>query len=122
MVQFSAKPIRIVYSTAVLLITGNEPGRPRHTGQTPELGGAPKAARHPQNILVLVASSTCVSSPSTGSYRVTAWSKGTGRPAACAFTLIVPPPFPCPGRPTRCRARRPAGGGRAAGQARPRRP
>ena len=65
--QFSARPILIVYSIAVRLITGSEPGRPRQTGQTWVFGSAPKPVGQPQNILVLVPSSTCVSSPMTGS-------------------------------------------------------
>ena len=47
---------------------GIEPGRPRQTGQTAEFGGAPNTVGQPQNILVTVPSSTCVSSPITGSY------------------------------------------------------
>jgi len=41
-VQFSASPILIVYSMAIRLITGSEPGRPRQTGQTWLFGSAPK--------------------------------------------------------------------------------
>ena len=70
--QFSARPIRIVASIAALLATGRLPGRPRQTGQTWVLGSAPKAVGQPQNILVRVPSSTCVSSPITGSYRLMA--------------------------------------------------
>ena len=70
--QFSASPIFIVYSIAVRLVTGSEPGRPRQTGQTRELGSPPNWAGLPQNILVTVPSSTCVSRPITGSYRATA--------------------------------------------------
>jgi hypothetical protein len=67
MVQFRAKPIRIVYSIAVRFTTGSEPGRPRQTGQVWLLGSAPKVVVQPQNILVLVPSSTWVSRPITGS-------------------------------------------------------
>ena len=65
--QFSARPMRIVYSTARRFTTGSEPGRPRHTGHTAAFGSAPNAAGQPQNIFVMVPSSTCVSRPNTGS-------------------------------------------------------
>src|SRR5215831_19345609 len=55
-------------STAFRFSTGNAPGRPRHTGQTLLLGGAPNRVEHPQKILVCVRSWTCTSSPITGSY------------------------------------------------------
>jgi hypothetical protein len=58
----------IAYSIASPFTTGSEPGRPRQTGQVWVFGSAPKAVRQPQNILVVVPSSTCVSSPKTGSY------------------------------------------------------
>ena len=61
-----------MYSIAALLITGSEPGRPRQTGQTAALGSEPKTVGQPQNILATVPSSTCVSSPITGSYLATA--------------------------------------------------
>ena len=77
MVQFRARPIRIVYSIAIRFTTGSEPGRPRQTGQTWLLGSAPKAVAQPQNILVLVPSSTWVSRPITGSYRSIAAANGT---------------------------------------------
>jgi hypothetical protein len=67
MVQFRARPMRIVYSIATRLVTGREPGSPRHTGHTAELGSAPNTVGQPQNILVTVPSSTWVSSPMTGS-------------------------------------------------------
>jgi hypothetical protein len=67
MVQFRARPIRIVYSIAIRFTTGSEPGRPRQTGHTWLFGSAPNVVMHPQNILVLVPSSTCVSRPITGS-------------------------------------------------------
>ena len=72
MEQFSASPIRIADSTALALTTGSEPGRPRQTGQTWVLGSAPNAVEQPQNILDAVFSSTCTSSPRTGSYAATA--------------------------------------------------
>ena len=59
----------MVDSIAAALATGSEPGRPRQTGQTWVLGSAPKAVGQPQNIFDAVPSSTCVSSPITGSYR-----------------------------------------------------
>ena len=85
-----------MYSIAVLLITGSEPGRPRQTGQTAEFGSAPKVTGVPQNILVTVPSSTCVSRPITGSYLLIARSNGTGlvtvvviayRPASVASAI-----------------------------------
>ena len=54
-------------STALPLITGSDPGRPRHTGQTCVLGSPPNSLAQPQNILVFVFSSTCTSRPSAGS-------------------------------------------------------
>ena len=57
----------MVASMAARLATGSEPGRPRQTGQTWVFGSAPKSVGQPQNILVLVPSSTCVSRPITGS-------------------------------------------------------
>src|SRR2546423_7047789 len=59
----------MVASIAALLGTGRDPGSPRQTGQTWGLGSAPNSVGQPQNILVRVPSSTCVSSPITGSYR-----------------------------------------------------
>ncbi len=47
---------------------GSEPGRARQTGQVWVFGSAPNVVMQPQNILVRVPSSTCVSSPKTGSY------------------------------------------------------
>jgi hypothetical protein len=70
--QLSASPMRIVASIAARFATGSAPGRPRQTGQTWVLGSAPKSVGQPQNILVLVPSSTCVSRPMTGSKRATA--------------------------------------------------
>ncbi len=61
-----------MYSIAARLATGSEPGRPRQTGQTWVLGSAPNTVGQPQNILVVVPSSTWVSRPITGSYRVSA--------------------------------------------------
>ena len=57
----------MAYSIASRFTTGSEPGRPRQTGQTWVFGSAPKAVGQPQNILVLVPSSTWVSRPITGS-------------------------------------------------------
>src|SRR5690242_985246 len=68
MVQLSAMPARMAISTASRLKTGNAPGNPMHTGQTLVLGGAPKLVGHPQKILLAVASCTCTSRPTTGSY------------------------------------------------------
>ena len=38
--MLSASAVRIVHSTAVLLITGKVPGMPRQSGQTNVLGSA----------------------------------------------------------------------------------
>jgi hypothetical protein len=65
--QLSASPIRIADSIALALTTGSEPGSPRQTGQVWVLGAAPKTVEQPQNILDAVLSSTCTSSPITGS-------------------------------------------------------
>src|SRR5579885_2268247 len=67
--QFSAIAASVANSTALRLSTGRAPGRPRHTGQTLVLGGAPNFVEHEQKILVTVSSWTCTSSPITGSYR-----------------------------------------------------
>ena len=67
MEQLSANPIRIADSTALPLMTGSEPGSPRHTGHTWVLGSPPNSLTQPQNILVAVLSSTCTSRPSVGS-------------------------------------------------------
>src|ERR1051326_9021470 len=66
--QFSAMAASIANSTAFLLSTGSAPGRPRQTGQTLVLGGAPKVVEHEQKILLAVSSCTWTSSPMTGSY------------------------------------------------------
>src|ERR1700675_873440 len=63
-----ARAARMAISTARLLRTGSEPGRPRQTGQTFELGASPKRVEQPQKIFVLVASWTWTSKPMTGSY------------------------------------------------------
>ena len=65
--QFSARPIRIVDSIACSFATGSAPGRPRQTGQVCVFGSAPNTVEQPQNIFDAVPSSTCVSSPITGS-------------------------------------------------------
>src|SRR5580658_3581268 len=87
----------MVYSIAARLVTGSEPGSPRQTGQTAVLGGSPNVVGQPQNILVTVPSSTCVSSPITGSYRDSASSNPTS-----SVTLIgkVPSPVPAAVRPS----------------------
>src|SRR5580692_6878561 len=66
--QPSAIAASTAKSTALRFNTGRAPGRPRQTGQTLVLGGAPKRAEHEQKILVTVRSWTCTSSPITGSY------------------------------------------------------
>ena len=57
----------MAYSTARWLIVGIAPGNARQIGQTWVFGSAPKVVEQPQNILVTVPSSTCTSSPITGS-------------------------------------------------------
>ena len=95
----------MAYSIAARLITGSDPGRPRQTGQTSELGSPPNRFGQPQNILVLVPSSTWVSRPMTGSYRATASPNGTT--SGMVGTVITR--LPCPGRgPRRAVARRAA--------------
>jgi hypothetical protein len=69
--------MRIADSTAVRLTTGSDPGRPRQIGQTWVLGSAPNSVGQPQNILLLVDSSTCTSSPRVGSKRSTTSPKST---------------------------------------------
>ncbi len=63
--------MRIADSTATAFTAGSAPGSPRHTGHTWVLGAAPNSVGQPQNIFVTVPSSTCTSSPSTGSKRAT---------------------------------------------------
>src|SRR5262245_15859420 len=57
----------MVASIAARLATGSEPGSPRQVGHTWLFGGAPNVVGQPQNIFELVPSSTCTSSPITGS-------------------------------------------------------
>ena len=64
-------------STPIALTTGSEPGRPRQVGQVCELGSAPSSVEQPQNIFVLVPSSTWTSRPMTGSYDARASSYDT---------------------------------------------
>src|SRR5690348_998150 len=92
MVQFSARPIRIVDSIAFSLAVGSEPGSARHTGQTCVFGGAPKVVGQPQNIFEAVPSSTCVSSPSTGSKRSSASSYGM---SVAVSAMLVTQSFQC---------------------------
>ena len=63
--------MRMADSTAASLRVGSAPGSPRHTGHTWVLGSAPNVVEQAQNIFVAVDSSTCTSSPSTGSNRAT---------------------------------------------------
>src|SRR4051812_29627753 len=65
--QPNARPARIARSTAARFNTGSAPGRPRHTGQTCEFGGAPNAVLQPQKILDAVSSCAWISRPTTGS-------------------------------------------------------
>src|SRR6478735_12852510 len=99
MSQLSASPMRIADSTALALTTGIAPGRPRQVGQTWELGSPPKTAGQPQNILVLVLSSTWTSRPSAGSYDASTSSKAT---RVSVMRLLRPEQGPCrpAGNPT----------------------
>ena len=56
--QSVASPTPMAYSTTCLFRTGREPGIPVQTGQVWVFGSAPNAVEQPQNIFVLVASST----------------------------------------------------------------
>ncbi len=67
----------IADSTPTSLTTGSEPGRPRQVGQVCEFGSAPSSVEQPQNIFVLVPSSTWTSRPMTGSYDASASSYET---------------------------------------------
>src|ERR1017187_4417144 len=69
MPQLRASAALTARSTASRLSTGSAPGKPRQTGHTLALGGAPKLVGQPQKILVAVASWTWTSSPITGSWR-----------------------------------------------------
>ena len=60
-------PARTAISTAVRLITGNVPGKPRQTGQVWLFGERPNVVLHPQNILVFVRNCACTSTPMTTS-------------------------------------------------------
>src|SRR5258708_25281772 len=77
--------------------TGSERGRPRQTGQVCVFGSAPNVVMQPQNILVRVPSSTCVSIPKTGSYfcsassYVTVVSSLTGKPLRLGEQRVPPP-------------------------------
>ena len=70
-VQLSASAMRAAYSTARRFTTGSAPGCARHTGHVWMLGSSPLVTAQPQNILVCVSSSTCISRPITGSQAVT---------------------------------------------------
>src|SRR5437763_13516480 len=70
MEQFRSNPVRDVRRNASSLATGRTPGRPRQTGHTWVLGGAPNSLTQPHHIFDLVLSWTCVSSPITASYSI----------------------------------------------------
>ena len=74
-------------STALRFNTGNAPGSPRHTGQTCELGGAPKAVEQAQKILLLVRSCACTSSPMTGSQSFSALEPAVASEAIVSVTF-----------------------------------
>src|SRR5437763_1013174 len=58
-------------STTARFRAGSAPGRPRQTGQTCVLGGAPKTVGQPQKIFERVRSCAWTSSPMTGSNSAT---------------------------------------------------
>ena len=62
-----ASAARTASCSANPLAMGSAPGRPRHTGQTFVLGGAPNAAEQPQNIFDAVLSWQWTSMPMTAS-------------------------------------------------------
>src|SRR5580692_10519195 len=66
--QLRASEAKVANSTARRLRTGSAPGRPRQTGQTLVLGGAPNLLAQPQKALVSVRSWTWTSRPMTASY------------------------------------------------------
>src|SRR6266567_4058228 len=68
MEQLVARPALMAYSTTFSFSTGRAPGKPKQTGQVCELGWEPKRVEQPQNILVLVVSWVCTSSPMTTWY------------------------------------------------------
>src|SRR5271169_3787475 len=72
MPQFNASAAFIAIVIASWFNTGRAPGRPRHTGQTLELGGSPKCVEHEQKIFVFVRSCKWTSRPITASYFVRA--------------------------------------------------
>jgi len=84
MVQFRARAAFTAISTASRFSTGSAPGKPRQTGQTLVLGGAPKLVGQAQNSLLRVASWTCTSSPMTASY----WAKTSGGAGPAAANAI----------------------------------
>src|SRR5512132_1548006 len=109
--------MRIADSTAFLLTTGSEPGKPRQTAQTWVFGSAPNAVEQPQNIFEIVLSSTCTSSPSTGSYAAIASSYGSTvipRPLAPEDDQAAAHPTPTPGSLPRLHQRDTAGRRRGA--------
>ena len=67
MSQPSARPTRIVDSTAIRLSTGSEPGQAEAGRADLAVGRRAELVAQPQNIFDAVPSSTCTSSPSTGS-------------------------------------------------------
>src|SRR5439155_26803628 len=64
----SSRPVSAVRRSASSFATGKTPGKPRQTGQTRVLGGAPNSLAQPHHIFDLVFNWTCVSRPMTASY------------------------------------------------------
>jgi len=60
-----ARPNLIARSTAPLFSTGSTPGSARLTASACVFGSAPNAVEAPENILLLVESCVCTSSPMT---------------------------------------------------------
>jgi hypothetical protein len=90
--QPSASPRLIEYRTAWPFTTGSEPGRPRHTGVMSVFGSATWNSElagfgAAENIFVLVLSSTCTSSPMTGSKSWRALSKSISSARAIRVRL-----------------------------------
>src|SRR5438876_11532368 len=65
--QPNALPALTAISTTARFKAGSAPGRPRQTGHTCVLGGAPNAVGQAQKIFERVRSCACTSRPMTGS-------------------------------------------------------
>ncbi len=82
-----ARPVASTCSTARRLMTGSDPGSPRHTGHVSVLGAAPRTSvEQPQNIFEEVLSWTWISTPMTTSYLVVAGADATT--SACVISEV----------------------------------